>query len=200
MYGSLNVLVSEHRIIESAINRIEAECQAMKHYVPTGVRQVVGQWVHFIRTFADGMHHSKEESILFAEMCNRGFLRDVGPIAVMLNDHEEGRNLTSQLADIAQAEGPLNEAELYRLLTAAQGYCQLLRSHIQEEDNVLYCMALQRLDEAVLRKLALEFAAIDQSVNVALRQSLVAWANGNSRDNLAWGTGSQLIPLHNGFG
>ncbi len=182
MYGSLNVLVSEHRIIESAMNRIEAECQAMVNGVTNGARQKAGQWVHFIRTFADSMHHGKEENILFAEMCNHGFLRDVGPIAVMLNDHDQCRNLTWQLAEIAQGEGPVSDAEHYRLLTAAQSYCRLLRAHIRKEDNVLYRMALQRLDESVLTKVALDFAAIDQSFSVDLRQSLVAWATGDSMD------------------
>ena len=184
MYGSLNVLVSEHRIIESAMNRIEAECQAMAHSVTRGARQKAGQWVHFIRTFADRMHHGKEENILFAEMCNHGFMRDVGPIAVLLNDHDQGRILTQQLAEIAQGEGPVSDTEHYRLLTAAQRYCRQLRAHIQNEDDVLYRMALKRLDESVLAKVARDFAAIDQSFSVDLRQSLVAWATGDSMDAL----------------
>jgi hemerythrin-like domain-containing protein len=182
MYGSLNVLVSEHRIIESAMNRIEAECQAMTQDFPAGARLMVGQWVHFIRTFADKLHHGKEENILFAEMCNHGFSRESGPIAVMLSDHDEGRSLTAQLAEIAQGEGPPSEAEYYSLFAAAQGYCQLLRAHIQKEDNILYRMALQRLDESVLTRVALAFAEIDRSFSVELRQSLVAWASGGAGD------------------
>ena len=55
--------------------------------------------VKVIREFADGLHHAKEEQLLFPLMVQKGFSNQTGPVAVMLHDHEEGRNFVKGIAE-----------------------------------------------------------------------------------------------------
>lgn len=48
--------------------------------------------LEFIKGFADKCHHGKEEDILFPAMENHGMSKEGGPIAVMLHEHQLGRD------------------------------------------------------------------------------------------------------------
>ena len=43
--------------------------------------------VNLIKNYADGSHHAKEENLLFPLLAQRGFSREQGPVAVMLQEH-----------------------------------------------------------------------------------------------------------------
>jgi hemerythrin-like domain-containing protein len=57
--------------------------------------------VEFIRVFADKCHHSKEEKLLFERMQARGVSGEVGPIAVMLREHQDGRAHVKNIAELS---------------------------------------------------------------------------------------------------
>src|SRR4030042_4409380 len=48
--------------------------------------------VEFLRVFADGRHHGKEEDLLFPAMEKAGIPREGGPIGVILGEHVQGRS------------------------------------------------------------------------------------------------------------
>ena len=50
-----------------------------------------------------------------------------------------------QLFELSSTAEPFTPAETGRLITAADGFVPLLRSHILKEDHILYPMALQVL-------------------------------------------------------
>lgn len=99
--------------------------------------------VTFIRLFADACHHGQEEDLLFPELEARGMPRDAGPLAVMLQEHQVGRSLASHMVRaLPEArEGQADARDV--LVNAARGYIQLIRGHINKEDNVLFNMADQ---------------------------------------------------------
>ena len=51
----------------------------------------------FIRGFADGCHHQKEENVLFVRMQAAGLPASGSPVNVMLAEHELGREYTRAL-------------------------------------------------------------------------------------------------------
>jgi hemerythrin-like domain-containing protein len=106
---------------------------------------VVGQYAAFLRGFADGCHHGKEEDILFQRLIERGFPREAGPLAVMYREHEMGRAHVRALTELAARPGTAAAADAQQFLANADGYVPLLRQHILKEDHVLYPMALQVL-------------------------------------------------------
>ena len=148
---AIETLTGEHRIIERGADALAAFADEARRRT-TDDREELGRFVTFIREFADACHHGKEEDILFKAMVEAGFPSQGGPIAVMLAEHDEGRGLVKQLAELAAAPGPWSPEDRQRLADAAHGYADLLRQHIYKEDTVLYPMAEAHLPPQVIEQ------------------------------------------------
>ena len=60
--------------------------------------------LEFLRGFGDRCHHGKEEQHLFAVLAARGLPREVGPLAVLISEHEEGRALLTRMSEALAAQ------------------------------------------------------------------------------------------------
>ncbi len=149
----IETLMNEHRLIERGIDALLAFADEVRRK-ETDEKEELGRFVTFIREFADGCHHGKEENILFATMVEAGFPSHGGPIAVMLMEHTEGRGYVQALAELQLQETPWSPEDRQRLADAAYGYGDLLRQHIHKEDAILYPMAEQRLPPHLLERIA----------------------------------------------
>ncbi len=101
----------------------------------------IEECVAFFRLFADACHHGKEEDLLFPELEAQGLPRDDGPIAVMLYEHQVGRAFVRGMAEAVDGARAGDEAAVASLLENGRGYVDLIRGHIDKEDNVLFNMA-----------------------------------------------------------
>jgi hemerythrin-like domain-containing protein len=117
--------------------------------------------VNLIKSYADGFHHAKEETLLFPMMVKKGFSTEQGPIAVMLHDHVQGRNYVKGMADAILKHNEGNETSLAKVYENIQGYIDLLRNHIAKENNVLFRMADNVLSENEQQYLLNEFVIIE---------------------------------------
>ncbi len=117
--------------------------------------------VDIIKNFADGMHHAKEETLLFPLMAERGFSMQQGPIAVMLSDHTQGRDYVRKITESIQflKEGDLSSLNL--IYKNMLGYGELLRNHIQKENNVLFRMADNAFSQNDQEALLIKFKNIE---------------------------------------
>ena len=133
------ILMDEHRVIERVLAALEEAAQRLE-----GGQMRAGFFTDaagFIKGFADGCHHKKEEGVLFVAMTAHGVPQQGGPIGVMLAEHEQGRAFTRGMRAAAQkweAGDPSARSEVAR---NALGYVALLRQHIFKENNVLFPMA-----------------------------------------------------------
>lgn len=141
---AIETLMTEHRLIERVIEALNAFADGASRKT-TDERDELGRFVTFIRELADGVHHGKEEEVLFAALVEAGFPRQGGPVGVMLGEHAEGRRLVAMLRGLAEQPAPWNAADRQLLVEASGGYGALLRAHIHKEDAILYPMAEQRL-------------------------------------------------------
>ena len=148
---AIETLMSEHRIIESAIDALTAFADEARRRTADD-KEELGRFVTFIREFADACHHGKEEDILFKAMVEAGFPSQGGPIAVMLHEHGVGRSLVKRLAELAAQPAPWTAQDREALAEAAHGYADLLRQHIHKEDAILYPMAEQHLAPPVMER------------------------------------------------
>jgi len=146
--GAIEILMSEHRTIERVIDALVAFSEEIQR--GSDDKAELGRFVTFIREFADGCHHGKEEDILFRSMVEAGFPREGGPIAVMLMEHDMGRAHVRELARLAEPAQPWSASDRAKVADEAIGYGNLLRAHIHKEDAILYPMAEQRLSAEVL--------------------------------------------------
>jgi len=117
--------------------------------------------VNLIKNFADGLHHAKEEKLLFPLLAERGFSLKQGPVAVMLHEHTQGRNYVQEISENILL---LKNGELYALsgiYNNMLAYGELLRNHIAKENNVLFKMADQALSENDQESLANQFHKLE---------------------------------------
>lgn len=153
---AITMLMQEHRRIEAVLGSLETFASRLEDGAdPAPLRE----FVTFFRGYVDKIHHGKEEEILFDVLVRRGMSREAGPVAVMLYDHDQGRELVGAL-ERGSAELTLSADDRSALARAARRYASLLRHHIYKEDTVLFQMASSVLSEADLDKLDNDFDAI----------------------------------------
>ncbi len=110
--------------------------------------------IDFIRNFADGHHHAKEEKFLFNEMVS-----EIGEVAEklvrygMLVEHDLGRLYVQQLEDSLVKVKNGNEKEKIQVIANAVSYTNLLYRHIDKEDNVVYTFAQRELKNSTIEKI-----------------------------------------------
>ena len=134
------ILMDEHALIERVLNTLETGARALASRKPVPASFFLDA-ADFIRNFADGCHHKKEEGVLFKTMVEHGFPENQGPIAVMLFEHEQGRGFTQAMAAAAQRYERGDPGAREDIVTNALAYVSLLRQHIQKENNILFRMA-----------------------------------------------------------
>jgi len=135
-----NVLTQEHRVIERVLNTLEAGAGKLESGQTVRPEFFLSA-TDFIKGFADGCHHQKEEGVLFKRMESNGIPVQGGPLGVMLAEHEQGRQYTRALR-AAALELQAGDTEAgQKVVQNALGYVTLLRQHIYKEDNILFPMA-----------------------------------------------------------
>jgi hemerythrin-like domain-containing protein len=150
---TFETLMTEHRLIERVLAGLSSFADQVRRKEETNGHRELAHFVSFIRGYADARHHGKEEQILFEAMVDFGFPREGGPVGVMLREHDEGRALVRTLSALAEQAPPWSDEDRERLVSAASQFVDLLRQHIQKEDQILYPMAESRLPPETLAQL-----------------------------------------------
>ncbi|HOY31228.1 MAG TPA: hemerythrin domain-containing protein [Bacteroidales bacterium] len=117
--------------------------------------------IEYIRVFADLCHHGKEEDVLFPALVAHGMSMESGPVAVMLNEHQQGRYFVRLMADALDDYKKGNNHAVSVIGINALNYTILLRSHIEKENNVLFMMADKLLTEKEQEIMAGAFEKIE---------------------------------------
>lgn len=107
--------------------------------------------ISFIRNYADGHHHNKEEIMLFNRMVeNLGVLGEKTIKYGMLVEHDLGRLYVKNLEEALRNLKEGNEEAKLDIIANAISYTDLLRRHADKEDNVIYKFAQRELDKDIL--------------------------------------------------
>lgn len=167
-------LRKEHDAILYVLQILDQMMQSDSNDFATSLRYY-GEVVYFLKIFADKCHHGKEEKYLFKELVKKGIPTDGGPVGVMLQEHAQGREYIAQMSrsfDEKNIEGFNNAAVLYR---------DLLRQHIEKENNVIFMMADKVIDDQEQNLLFEQFEqheenVIGQGVHEKLHAMIDTWA------------------------
>jgi hemerythrin-like domain-containing protein len=157
-------LKAEHQVILKGIELLEKGADLLEkgeNISPEYFRKSID----FIRNYADKYHHAKEEDILFVRLGDVGFSPEMGPVAVMLSEHNQGRGLVSRLEQANEKYAAGDKKAVDDIIDNARAYARLLRNHIQKEDIVLYPLAENALGEDGVEGMQSDFdrAERDQS-------------------------------------
>lgn len=139
MTDPIALLMGEHRLFERLLDALDRWTDRLG--AGEDVSRDLEKFTVVLADLVDAHHHGKEEDILFAAMVEAGFPSDGGPIAVMLHEHDLGRAHVQALRSF----GALPTLPIGPATTHARAFGELLRNHIQKEDNILYPMATRLL-------------------------------------------------------
>jgi hemerythrin-like domain-containing protein len=128
---STKALMADHEIIMRALDVLDAMTAQMKHGEDVS-RTDIDSLLVFLREFAEGCHHVKEEAIFLPALMQAGMGLHDGPIQVMTYEHQRERALTAAMLE--SIEG--NKKEDFVLYAAR--YVKLLTEHIEKENDILF--------------------------------------------------------------
>jgi hemerythrin-like domain-containing protein len=140
MTTATNMLREEHKAILKMLDAAEEVARRIKNDIDVAP-EILSGLLEFFRIFADRCHHGKEEDCLFPLLEKKGLPHDGGPVAVMLNEHGQGREFIRNMAEASEAFTAGQMDACLRWAEAALSYTTLLRAHIAKENDVLFVMA-----------------------------------------------------------
>ncbi len=152
----LETLKNEHGLIRQYLDTLEEALKKMREG-KRPPRRFFDHAVGFGRGFADGLHHFKEEYVLFVQLAQKLGGEFDGRIESLRHQHETGRDHVAAIAgalDGYEEGDPIKTDEIMRSLTE---YIPMLRDHIHTEDHVFFPMAYDELSEEDQKQLQEEF-------------------------------------------
>ena len=149
----------DHDLIEKVIKAMESTIQLLNDgkQIPESILLPV---IDFSKNFTDVCHHSKEENSLFPALEQAGMPRNMGPIAMMLMDHERSREIGKEME--SSARDYISSGNSTKLISDMQQYVEHITEHLWKENNRLFMMAEARL-QYVSKKVDKELNEIEES-------------------------------------
>jgi hemerythrin-like domain-containing protein len=157
--GWRKILEAEHRLVLEVADAAEAEC---RHAEATGSirRDLAGDMIGFFRYFADGLHHPKEEGLLYARCHRRGMTDQDEPLEQMVGEHEWCRGKLDGLEQALELMDPKDRAAALDFAARLREYVEVVRCHIDVEEEVFFDTAQHYLTNGDRSELSEEFEAV----------------------------------------
>lgn len=154
-------LKEEHQGVLLALSILEKINQKLKKGEEVDPRHLE-QLLEFMRIFVDKCHHSKEEDLLFPALEKTGVPKTGGPIGMMLEEHDLGRNYVKDFAQSLEEYKKGDKKAASKIVKSTTGYITLLKEHIDKEDNILYMIADMHLSPKIQKELLKEFEKVEE--------------------------------------
>lgn len=166
---AVEVMMGEHRNIEPMLEVVRKACFQILEGKDVNYDDFA-LIIEYIREYADAYHHRKEEVMLFNRMLEHlGVLGEKTIKYGMLVEHDLGRMYINNLEEALKNLKAGNEEAKLDVIANAISYTDLLKRHINKEDNVIYKFALRELDEGVINTINEEFVVYEEE-NKATRE------------------------------
>ncbi|NLW19888.1 MAG: cation-binding protein [Clostridiales bacterium] len=161
----IGILMIEHRLIEKflslvrqEIDRIEERLAADPHFLKTTV--------DFIRTYADKIHHGKEEDILFERLKHKTMdAHDTAVMAELDAEHVVSRGV---VAELVQAEAGFlggDRAQIEVIKEKLNFICDFYPVHIAKEDKDFFPKTQRYFTAEELDRMLADFDQFDSGMD-----------------------------------
>ena len=156
---STESLRRDHELIEKVIKAMQSTIELLndKKQIPESILLPV---IDFSKNFTDVCHHTKEEKSLFPALEEAGMPTNMGPIAMMLIDHQRSREIGNEME--LSAKEYLSSGNSEKLIADMQLYVDHITEHLWKENNKLFMMAEVRLQN-VSKKVNEDLDTIEKS-------------------------------------
>jgi len=155
-------LMIEHRLIERMIRVMIAGTQKAKASGKIDPA-FIDTAVDFIRTYADKLHHGKEEDILFKELAERKISTEHNRImGELLEEHIFGRKTTAALVAAKERYVKGDASALKEIVTHLETLTSFYPRHIEKEDKHFFIPVMDYFDLAEKDRMTAEFNEFDR--------------------------------------
>jgi hemerythrin-like domain-containing protein len=166
---AVEMLEAEHRVIQKMVAGMSVLADQLEGGEPVDV-SLLESIVAFLRTFADRLHHGKEESFLFPALIRRGVPSQGCPIGGLTMEHQKGRVMVGELADAirgyAAGEPPARE----NLVKSLRALVAFYPSHIWKEDYLLFPLAGKVLTPEDQQELMDKFETVERELGLDVHE------------------------------
>lgn len=161
----IGILMIEHRLIEKFLLVIGSEIEHIEERLTTDALFLKSA-VDFIRTYADAVHHGKEEDILFEQLKDKAMdAYDTAMMAELGEEHETARCVVSELV---QAEAGFFNGDRTQIDVIKQKLTFLVNFypvHIAKEDKDFFLKTQRYFTAAELDQMLEDFQTFDSGMN-----------------------------------
>lgn len=158
----IDELLAEHEAVKTTLKILKRIGEDVAKTGKIEHPEHLARLIDFFITFVDRCHHSKEEEQLFPALEEVGVSREGGPVGVMLKEHQQGRDLISEMKIALERYGHSDKDTAQIFIQLANDYVTLLNFHIDKENNVLFPMASKHLPESKMVELKKGFDRIEK--------------------------------------
>lgn len=154
-------LKREHEAINEALNimsRIADDIRAKRVFYTTDIDSIVD----FLIVFWYNCHNQKEEQVFYPALIKAGIQTDDESIGDITHEHSMGRIYIREMCYSIENCKIGNSFSCERLVDSLNNYVNLLRFHIQKEEEILFPKADIVLTEENLREISNQFEAIEE--------------------------------------
>lgn len=127
-------LRDDHLQIEAVLNELERQLASPLPFSAVFLSDAI----QFLAEFADEYHHFKEEDVFFPFLASQLIPVDRGPIAHMIEEHAQLRQLLAGIRGALPAASSQNQAARQRLHQLISQYSRLLRKHMEQEEHMQF--------------------------------------------------------------
>jgi hemerythrin-like domain-containing protein len=137
-------LDAEHAQIAIVADALDSFVESLADDANANLHEII-RFVTFLRGFADGLHHEREEAVLLPTLALAGFRLDRGPLAHIRDQHRNEERLLLEFEKSASAPPPWGSAAIARIVAAANALTSFERSHMAKERELLFPLARKEL-------------------------------------------------------
>ena len=170
--NGIDLLINEHKYVSRMLVVIRKVCFNLMENNEIDYEDF-DKIISFVRNFADGHHHQKEEIFLFNKMVEQ--LGDTGKNVIthgMLVEHDLGRSYIRNLIDALEKHKSGDKEVKLDIIGNAISYATLLENHIHKEDNVIFNFAKRALSKEILEVIDKECMEYEENSNEVIKENI----------------------------
>ena len=139
----IGALMQEHRLIERVVRLMQEEMERVNRGEEPDLG-LIGSFIEFIHSYADLVHHGKEEDILFKSLAEKPLTPEHRNIMNgLIADHESSRNSVATLLSAKNAYAAGNPGVKSEIVSRLNNLVKLYPGHIATEDKQFFFPTLE---------------------------------------------------------
>lgn len=163
MVMPIGPLMTEHRLIERMIALMEKEVERIGKEKRANF-EFIEIAVDFIRTYADRLHHGKEENILFRDLKTKKLEEPHRKtMEELIEEHRWGRKKLKELADANKKYKEGDESAIEAITRCLQDLVKFYPQHIEKEDKHFFIPVMDYFDQSEQESLLEEESEFDRN-------------------------------------